>query len=29
VNSAERIIFNGPNTINKMRPKIIITYTDF
>ena len=29
VNSSERIIFNGPNTINKMRPKIIITYTDF
>jgi hypothetical protein len=29
VNSAERIIFNGQNTINKMRPKIIITYTDF
>ncbi len=29
VNSAERIIFNGPNTINKMRPKIIITYTNF
>jgi len=29
INSAERIIFNGPNTINKMRPKIIITYTDF
>jgi hypothetical protein len=29
VNSAERIIFNGQNTINKMRPKIIITYTNF
>lgn len=29
INSAERIIFNGQNTINKMRPKIIITYTDF
>jgi len=29
VNSAERIIFNGQNTINKMRPRIIITYTDF
>ena len=29
VNSAERIIFNGPNTINTLRPKIIITYTDF
>lgn len=29
VNSAERIIFNGQNTLNKMRPKIIITYTNF
>ena len=29
INSAERIIFNGPNTINKMKPKIIITYTQF
>ena len=29
INSSERIIFNGPNTINKIRPKIIITYTDF
>lgn len=29
INSAERIIFNGQNTLNKMRPKIIITYTNF
>jgi len=29
VNSSERIIFNGQSTINKMRPRIIITYTDF
>ena len=29
INSAERIIFNGQNTLNKKRPKIIITYTHF
>lgn len=29
VNSAERIIFNGPNTINKKTPKLVITYTEF
>lgn len=29
VNSADRIIFNGPTTINKMKPKLVITYTEF
>ncbi|NBV67078.1 MAG: DUF4270 family protein [Flavobacteriia bacterium] len=29
INSAERIIFNGPNTINKAKPRIVITYTTF
>lgn len=29
VNSAERIVFNGPNTINKKTPKLVITYTEF
>jgi hypothetical protein len=29
VNSAERIVFNGPNTINKKKPQLIITYTEF
>lgn len=28
-NSAERIVFNGPNTINKMKPKLILTYTTY
>jgi hypothetical protein len=27
--SAERIIFNGPGTSNKMKPKLIIKYTTF
>ena len=29
INSAERIIFNGSNTINKMKPKLTITYTSY
>lgn len=29
INSAERIIFNGPNTTNKDKPKLVITYTEF
>lgn len=29
INSAERIIFNGPNTTNKEKPKLVITYTEF
>ena len=29
VNSAERIVFNGTNTINKKKPQLIITYTEF
>jgi hypothetical protein len=28
-NSAERVIFNGSKTPNKMQPKLIITYTEF
>jgi hypothetical protein len=28
-NSAERIVFNGPNTTNKMKPKLILTYTTY
>jgi lysophospholipase L1-like esterase len=27
INSAERIVFNGKNTINKYQPKLILTYT--
>ncbi len=27
--SADRIVFNGPNTTNKSKPKISILYTDF
>lgn len=27
--SAERIIFNGPNSLNKKKPKLVITYTEF
>ncbi|MFN5844360.1 MAG: DUF4270 family protein [Flavobacteriia bacterium] len=29
ITSAERVIFNGPETINKMKPKLIVTYTEF
>ncbi len=29
INSAERIVFNGPNTINKESPALLITYTTF
>jgi hypothetical protein len=29
INSAERVIFNGPNTINKSKPKLVVTYTEF
>jgi len=29
INSAERIVFNGSNTINKMKPKLTVTYTSY
>lgn len=29
INSAERIVFNGRNTINKKKPKLTITYTSY
>lgn len=29
INSAERIVFNGSNTINKTKPKLTITYTTY
>lgn len=29
INTAERIIFNGKNTTNKNRPKLILTYTTY
>lgn len=29
ITSADRIIFNGPNTINKKKPQLVITYTEF
>jgi hypothetical protein len=29
VNSAERIIFNGQQAINKSKPKLVVTYTEF
>jgi hypothetical protein len=29
INSAERIVFNGLNTTNKMKPKLILTYTTY
>jgi hypothetical protein len=29
INSAERIVFNGLNTSNKMKPKLILTYTTY
>jgi hypothetical protein len=27
--STERIIFNGPNTTNKLKPKLSVVYTEF
>lgn len=29
INSAERIVFNGKNTTNKTKPKLILTYTTY
>ena len=29
ITSADRIIFNGPNTSNKVKPKLVITYTEY
>lgn len=29
INAAERVVFNGQQTINKMKPKLVITYTSF
>ncbi|MEN9441357.1 MAG: hypothetical protein RLZ33_1434 [Bacteroidota bacterium] len=29
ITSAERIIFNGPSTINKKKPQIVVTYTQY
>lgn len=29
ITSAERVIFNGPNTINKKKPQIVVTYTEY
>jgi hypothetical protein len=29
ITSAERVIFNGPNSINKQKPKLVVTYTTF
>ncbi len=29
ITSAERVIFNGPATTYKMKPKLIVTYTEF
>jgi hypothetical protein len=29
ISSAERVIFNGPATTNKVKPKLILTYTKF
>lgn len=29
VSTADRIVFNGPSTLNKKAPKLIITYTEF
>ena len=29
INSGDRIIFNGPNTTNKNKPKLVITYTQY
>ena len=29
INSSERIVFNGKNTTNKSKPKLILTYTTY
>lgn len=29
VNSGNRVIFNGPNTANKFKPRLVINYTEF
>jgi len=29
ITSAERVIFNGPNSTNKKKPKLVVTYTKF
>ena len=29
INSAERIVFNGKNTINKEKPRLVLTYTSY
>jgi hypothetical protein len=29
INTSERIVFNGKNTTNKNRPKLILTYTTY
>lgn len=29
ITSSDRVIFNGPNTINKKKPQLIVTYTTF
>lgn len=29
ITSAERVIFNGPTTINKKKPRLVVTYTEF
>lgn len=29
INSAERIVFNGKNTINKKKPRLVLTYTSY
>ncbi|MES2798757.1 MAG: DUF4270 family protein [Bacteroidota bacterium] len=29
INSADRIIFNGPNSGNKVQPKLVVTYTEY
>lgn len=29
VSSTERIVFNGPNTTNKKKPRLVLTYTEF
>lgn len=29
ITSSDRVIFNGPNSINKKKPKLVVTYTTF
>lgn len=29
ITSADRIVFNGPNTTNKKKPQLIVTYTEY